>query len=421
MSPAVRKAATMSIISAGILIPPAFFYYMVVKFSPNIPYNDDYDVILGFLLQYLDAGGISERLSFIFAQHNEHRVAFVKALVLIQYYSSGLIDLRVVVFLGNLGLVGLLYVFYRLYGRDENRLLYLVPTTLLLFQFQYAETTLWPMAAVSNFYVLLFAFGALLLLRGQGLGGVFAAFLLAALASVTQGSGILAFIAGAFLLALKKDYRGLAVWSILSAAAFSLYFGLYVKPPHHPSVTRALFEEPGNTLHYFITFIGSSFPLSGPGHLLAGIFFISLFLFLTWRGYFRRNAAVYCCHVFVFMIAAVTALTRSGFGIEQALSSRYKIISVLFPILSLMAMFELVEGKKIERFLFPLVLAGSIAFNVVANATYSQYFHTHNKELRDGLLKWNYGAPAPHYPDQARPGRILSVSIQRGLYRPELE
>src|SRR3989304_2730917 len=102
MSPAVRKAATMSIISAGILIPPAFFYYMVVKFSPNIPYNDDYDVILGFLLQYLDAGGISERLSLIFAQHNEHRRAFVKGPVLNGQVSAGVVDLGVVVFLGNL-------------------------------------------------------------------------------------------------------------------------------------------------------------------------------------------------------------------------------------------------------------------------------------------------------------------------------
>src|SRR3989304_39766 len=402
MSPAVRKAATMSIISAGILIPPAFFYYMVVKFSPNIPYNDDYDVILGFLLQYLDAGGISERLSFIFAQHNEHRVAFVKALVLIQYYSSGLIDLRVVVFLGNLGLVGLLYVFYRLYGRDENRLLYLVPTTLLLFQFQYAETTLWPMAAVSNFYVLLFAFGALLLLRGQGLGRFFAAFLLAALASVTQGSGILAFIAGAFLLALKKDYRGLAVWSILSAAAFSLYFGLYVKPPHHPSVTRALFEEPGNTLHYFITFIVSSFPLSGPAHLLAGIFFISLFLFLTWRGYFRRNAAVYCCHVFVFMIAAVTALTRSGFGIEQSLISRYRIVSVLFPVFSYMAAAELFSRGALKKYFIPAAVVGALAFPIASNAVYYEYFHIYNRDLTTGLLRWNYGAGSLHHPDQER-------------------
>ena len=417
MSPAVRKAATMSIISAGILIPPAFFYYMVVKFSPNIPYNDDYDAILGFLIQYLDAGGISERLSLIFAQHNEHRIAFGKVFTVVHYYATGAIDFRVVTFFGNLSLLCITFVFFRMFRAEKEKLLLFIPVVLVFFQFQYSETIVWPMASVSNFYVLLFAFGSLLLLRGQGWGCLIAAFLLAALSAVTQGSGLFAFPAGALLLLIKKDFGKLAAWAALSAVVLGLYFGAYVTPPHHPSITRVLFEEPLVAIRFFLTLTGASFPFP----LLAGILFSMFFLLLTVRGYFKTNPVVYCCLIFAFMTTAATSVTRSGFGIEQSLISRYRIVSVLFPVLSYMAIAELFKQSAFKRLVFPIMLSGALVFNIVSNAVYYEYFLIYNKELRSGLLKWNYGAPALHYPDQDRAGRILSESIKRGLYRPELE
>lgn len=253
MSTVGRKAATTAIIWAGLVIPPAFFFFMLVKFTPNVPCFDDYDAILNFLMNYIDAATLKEKLSLIFAQHNEHRIAFGKVFTVIHYYATGAIDFRVVTFFGNLSLLCITFVFFRMFRAEKEKLLLFIPVVLVFFQFQYSETIVWPMASVSNFYVLLFAFGSLLLLRGQGWGCLIAAFLLAALSAVTQGSGVFAFPAGALLLLMKKDFGKLAAWAALSAVVLGLYFGAYVTPPHYPSITRALFEEPLVAIRFFLT------------------------------------------------------------------------------------------------------------------------------------------------------------------------
>ena len=405
------------LIIAALAAPPVYFYSIIYKYAVNVPYWDDYSAILDFLIRYQDADGALQRVLLLFAQNNEHRIAFGNLATVAMYKLTGMVDFRAMVFFGNAALLGLVLVFYRMFRPAEWKPLYFMPVVLFLFQPQFCDNMLWAMASVSNFYVLPFSFASLLLLQRGGRLFFAAAFLLAALSSVTQGSGIFSFAACALLLALKRDFRGLAVWCALSFAVLASYFWSYERPAHHPSVMKTVLEVPDIALEYFVTFTGASFPFP----FFAGLIIIFLFVFLTFKGYYRKNPAVYCGLVLVFLTAAVAAVTRSGFGVEQALSSRYRIFSALFPILLYMAFFEHLQGRRIlAKVFFPAVLAGSLMFNINANIIGLGKIQTINALFRNSITLWTMGADTLLCQDKERAHHILTESIERGLYNPFL-
>lgn len=52
-----------------VVAPIAFYISIVIYFSENIPYWDDYDTVLAYLNQ-----ADSARYQGLFNQHNEHRI-----------------------------------------------------------------------------------------------------------------------------------------------------------------------------------------------------------------------------------------------------------------------------------------------------------------------------------------------------------
>jgi len=391
----IKTAASNVLICAGIILPPAFLFAMATKYMPNIPFLDDYDVILHFILKYQNADSFWTSLSLFFEQHNEHRIAFGKLITLLVYHIWGQLDLRLLTFLGNLGLIGCLLVLYKMISIEQrDKFLYFVPISLLLFQFQYVETILWAMAALSNIFVLFFALLSLHMLNTEGRLNFLVAFLLAVLASFTQGMGIFTFAAAALLLVVKKNVRRFVVWLFLSGMVLGLYFVNYQKPPENPGIT--IFVAPLSTFKYFVTFLGSSFPFP----FFAGLFFIAFFLFMTWKGYFKKNSAVYCGLVLIFLAAAAAALTRSNLGVEQAISSRYRIVSVLMPIFTYIFLVENYQDRNFKRFIFPVALIGSLVFNILSSSFNYNYFRSHNVKLRAAMMKWNMGIKSLYYHDK---------------------
>lgn len=419
MAKGIRDIAWKAFVLAALAAPPAFFYFTVLRFAVNVPHHDDYDSILTFMLSYQDADGPAAKIRLIFAQNFEHRIALVYVASLAIYKLTGAIDFSAMIYFGALGLSGLALALYLMLPGMERKPLYFIPVILLIFQMQFTETVFWAMASISNFYVLFFSFSSLLLLNREGRHYLAGAFFLAALSSVTQGSGVFTFAVCAVLLAFKRDFRGLAVWLALSAVVLSLYFGFYEKPANHPSVIKAVFEAPVRSLEYFITFIGASFPFP----FIAGLILISVFLLLSWMGYHRKNKAVYCALIFIFLTGIAAAMTRSGFGVEQALSSRYRIVSALFPILTYMALMEYSIGSRFwSRFSFPAILAGSLFFNINAYNSNIQSISDLNYLHKREMGRWVSGYPAlVSHPDQAYAKSVLLQAVERGLYNPDFK
>lgn len=134
-------------------------------------------------------------------------------------------------------------------------------------------------------------------------------------------------------------------WLILAWLAYAtlnigFYFYNYKKPTYHPSFLEA-FKHPIAATQYFLTFLGS---FLGAGSLLAsqsaGALLLSLFVllcFCTWRmrrefDFVYRTLPWFCIAFYVLLSAVITTLGRLGFGIDQALVSRYCTFSVYLAV-----------------------------------------------------------------------------------------
>ena len=142
------------------LIPICFYIKNIALYATNFPHWDDY-AIISFLQKYYNSNGFVEKLQLIFAQHNEHRIAFTRIVALIIYKLKGNLDFVWMIWVGNMALIGILYLFYKFLKRNALSINYLVSICFMLLQLSLYENTLWGMASVQNFWVILFVLMAI--------------------------------------------------------------------------------------------------------------------------------------------------------------------------------------------------------------------------------------------------------------------
>jgi hypothetical protein len=394
------------------LIPIVVFFGMIWKYALNIPFWDDYDAVLLFLVKYSDTSTFFEKFKLVFSQHNEHRIVFNRLVTLGQFYLNGTVDFRHLIFIGNIGLIGVLGVLYHSLKVKKHKLLFLVPIAFLLFQPQYWENINWAMASLQNFYVIFFAFLSLLLVSKKGKGSLFGGLLFAILATFTQGNGMFVFPVGLGILLYQRRYKALPAWVLATLMCLLFYFNDYIQPAQHPSITEALYH-PVRTLHYFFSFIGSSLGFNNSSSLLIGMGVTAYFFAITVKKYFKRNTLVYGLFCFLFISAAAAAATRSGFGIEQAFASRYSIVSILFYILIYMSLIEIFPKlkKHIVFFIFT-----AISFNIYAYFSHVDSIVEQHNALSESVIEWEASGQGLLFPDREGANQRMMDAIDKGIY-----
>ncbi len=188
----------------------------------------------------------------------------------------------------------------------------------------------------------------------------------------------------------------LALWPILCAAAVVLRFprritylyfaasiaviGIYVltykTPSHHPSLTKI---NPLKTLEYIPTYLGGIFSENVIVASIIGI--VGLIAVTGFIGYWLFVKKVVACgaerhrpewlpwlsiQLYTLQTALMAAVSRSGFGLEQATASRYATLPALFwmstIILAVLSVRELQPTPRIQaRWLTPLFAAATAA------------------------------------------------------------
>lgn len=404
-----RDAAFIAAVAAPVL----FFFWVVLSVAINIPIGDDFDTVPGFLNRFLSAGDLIGKAGLLFEQHNEHRLVFSRLVALAQYCLFGEADLRALIIFGNLSLAGLFVTIAIIYRKRLGSVLYLLPASLIIFNFEYYETVNWAMASVSNLYVLFFALLSLYLLLELPKAASFAGALICyTVAAFTQGGGLFAGIAGVATLALCRQFNKAAVWGVVTAALFGIYFYGYNTPAGHPSVLSVISAEPLLPIRFFFSFLGS--PLPTPE--VFGIFSFGFFVYLTLRGYCAGNRAVYAFLLFLFITAALTALTRSGFGLDQALASRYKVVASLIFAIQYLAAVEILKAGMAKRVFVFLAIIGSLLFNINAYLSNRAELFMQKEVLTYGYLSWQETGRGLIYPFEDKAGAILERSEELRTY-----
>jgi hypothetical protein len=429
-----------------VALPAILFYGILVCNISTIPYDDDYFTLLGFLNQLVPLQSISAKVMyFLAAQHNEYKLFFVHAVAWSQYALFGHLDLRVLALFGDLFILLLAILFWKMFLPRHNslpaRLAYFIPVSWLLFQLQYWETANWAMASLQNTPVLFFSFGAIyLLVKGSqpAFWGALTFFILAVAAS---GNGFLLVPVALLFLVLNRRYIRIVLWLVATAACIAAYAYRYNVMSSQTQQHHSIFS----TFHplapaYVIAFIGSAagFPFK-PASLFLGSLLCIFFIWMAWRGYIRRNPLVSYCVLFLLLTSIGVAGLRSDFGLAQALSSRYTIYSDLFLIFAWFAIVEEFLQHKRIPFLSNNLFLAAVALSVLYGLSLDMFgmiqISSRTRNLVQAMAAYQHPTspdsiigPSPKLLDRtpdpltddvnqrARP--ILAQSIKLGIYRP---
>lgn len=406
-------------------IPIFCYYFSIFVTSINIPVMDDYDAILGFANNFLS--GAHNKFTLLFSLHNEHRIFFCRALTVMSYFLTGSINFRLLTIIGNFSLFVFAAVLFSstVFTANKIKPLYFIPVVFILFQPQYWESCLMSMASLSSLPVLLFVFLTLHCLKAGTIKNFFFSLVAAIFATFINGNGMFVFFSGLIILCFQRRYKECIIWFWAGIITVSAYHIGYSTPGHHPSVLLAVIGHPIETMKFFFYFIGASLSYFIPGRfefsrllsLSGGVFILLYFIFLSFKIRSNKvNIITFAFLLYLFIIALVVSLCRSGFGVGAAFSSRYMLYSDLFLIFIYLSFIE-VSSIKVIRFIFPLVLVLSLIFNFSSYRGNFPSMLYNKKMLRDGLAFWKInGHSGLRYPNQERANAIMREAIKNGLY-----
>lgn len=412
-----------------ILLPLILYLVVMLRFTCNVPRADDYDAVLNYL-NFTN----TDRWHLLFSQHNEHRIVFTRLIAEVMLYITGTINFTYLIYIGNAALFLILLILFHLFKKTNIIIVYFVPIPYILFSILSWENTTWAMASIQNYYVLLFSLLSLFFWEKR-LFFIIPSLGFATAATFTSGSGLFVFIVlglwslvdliESFIygdqnkkrLLPSKKYCIISFFSIIIVASiiFFIYFYNYGRSNSHLSILKVLLN-PVNTISYFLIFLGS-YMKSKIWAIVVGIISVLLFTYLTSQKYYRKNPIIYYSLFFILLNAIVVALARSGFGQNQAFSSRYCILSLLLLIFLYMAVLENMNPlPRTFNKSFCMILLIAFTFNIVTFIIEIPTVSARHKLLRRSVQKWMVNRSGLIYPNQLRASRIVKKASDNGYY-----
>ncbi len=382
------------------ILPVLAFLGLIIRYSTNVPLADDFYTILSFLDNYSHAA-VFEKIALLFAQHNEHRLVFNRLLTVAADKLSGGIDFRLLLLLGGVLIIILVASLFLIFKEKKEKIKYFFPVLLIILQPQYAGAIFWATSALQNAGVLVFTALCLYFLEQKRSSDVFRALPFAVLAVFSAANGLFLLPVGALLYFMTGRKLEGTFWLAFSGLLLLLYFYSYTLPAH----AGAYYSLTGifNSALFFLTLLGSAFLVNfrllldifgrGFANYFTGLaaFFGSAMLawiiFLVKRKYYEKNPAVFYFIVILLITALATALTRGGAGILQAMTSRYRIISVLMLALLYISVLEQAAERK-KAGLFRVILTAAAVFWIVSYGMNIGEISACKTNLEKGISSW---------------------------------
>ena len=331
----LKKAAIFAVSS----LPVLFYFWYLWRFSTPFPNEDDIPAILAFINRAFPFTGETWRLMFV--PFREHVILPAKIIAYFQVLFTGNMNLKAMILLGNLFWVRVLWLLYTLTKEARIPSFLFLPVPFVLFQVQFSETALWPMALWSNLIVVWLAVEALNLLISArkefwrcGL-----AFLLAFAATFSNGNGLLVLIIGfGVLLIQRAEKRRIFLWLLLSTISIAGY--IWAKSLGIPDHQYGIQTNPVKWLLGCMIFIGNYGDfVSGSlrnlavflGFVLTAVLLLINFLQIRKANYFTSlYFKLSAFFLFILMTGAAVALLRTEpVGLEAMYLGRYRHYSAL--------------------------------------------------------------------------------------------
>ena len=445
------STAHRALVVGLVMLPVGFAALFIATYSVDVPYYDQWNTARLFV--YLAEGSLS--FTHLFEQDNEFRQFFPHLLFL----ALGTITRWNVRYEMLVSLLLACLVSFNIYRISrvtitgaEKRLWLLVGTNLLIFSpVQYESWLLGiqvvyfaPIACLTT--CLSVAYSGLSPRAKLAIGA-----LLSIVSTFSSANGVLCWMLVLPVLLVVCDWRRpfvpflIAGWMALCLLSVSFYLYGYRTPEWHPSLTESL-RHPARALAYLAAFLGAPLaPGTGIPQLAAAILIGTLASILfagacayLWVGFGDRSLRK---RMIVFVMIGAYSLgtglmvmpARLGFGIPQALSSRYSTFS-LYLLVSLIYLAPIVlEHARANGYLPSRVRITPLASAVVAalllvhalTATQGMLqaygFRAHLRYVKACLLFVNVlRCPAPATLSQGNLIALANALNRLGYLRPSL-
>lgn len=388
------------------ILPIIFGALYIWLFGINVVFWDQWELVT--LIEKMYTGHIT--FGDIFAQHNEHRILFPRIIMLaladITHYNT-IAEMYFSWILVIFTLIFIFIIFKKDHGNSPSTWMMFVPIAWLMFSFRQLENILWGW----QIQIYLAALGIILsiyfLERSEKINVIFFMAIASGLvSSFSFANGLVVWFAGiVFIILTEKNNKKtlLAVWIFFTILTFILYFYGFQRPVAHPDPLFAL-KNPSVGIQYFLAAMGSPLAFEKYWAIIVG----SLFSILTGiilvhmrsnRTLLHNNAKWIALIVFSVISAILMTIGRAGFGVEQALSSRYVTFTQLAFIGSYCILLNIqnksINKKENQRFFVMLfVLISLIISGIFVGYTegYKMAEDTHVKKLGISyfLLGYNF-------------------------------
>ena len=405
-----KNNKTTSLLVDGIfinsLLLACLIYLLTIhRFAFNQPYGDDYDAILAFLNQYVQAS-LSDQIKLIFSQHNEHRILLTHLMEIIDLSFFGNVNFIHLIWIGTLGWGFAIYALWFFSKKYGVTLIEFAPAAILLLSFSHYEMMTWAMTSIQQYWQVTFGIIAIGYMVNQN----FYRSMIFYLAAIFTSGGGMALVPLMILYYLiNRQWKCFFQCTLLTAIALLTYFILL---PYNAPPTKQLIEilfHPHLFLAYFFGFVGGLGKIQNLGltsYLLTGI--VLSLLFIKKAIYIKNHCPFYfwLC-IYIWFTAVLAALNRSILGIETSGDSRYSEYSILFAASLYLAYLYLASSKNRSRILWLGLILAAIIF--------SYWYETSKPYLIDQRYWLENGLKT--HPNWSEAQKIKARSIDLGIIK----
>jgi len=395
--------------------------WQVHRWAVNVPYWDDFDGFLDFLIRIGDAASLREKLAISAEFHNEHRTLTTRLLTWAAHAGLGApMDFRVLTLVAAGLFVPIAAVFVFTFPTRLERCLAAAMAGAFLFSLQHHEVLFWG-GACEHVSSVFFAVFALLALQRPGRWSLATGLLLALAAAFTLAHGFVVFLAGAIMLCLQRRWRDAMIVAAVLVVAAGLWMIGYHGNPAHGTLQPTL-QQARAILWFWFGMLGT--PLAYGQRWVApwlgiGVLAVTAACFLAagWRDRLYHLGVV----LYALGASLLIAVGRTPVDPHIFTGSRYRLLTCLA-----LATTGVLLGAILRRvrpaWRAEWILA-ALALAYAAEKTSAHW--NRGRQLHDRLMAAAryyaahhtlHGAPTELYYDLPKAERILAESRRRGIH-----
>lgn len=240
-----------------VAIPVVFWVLVILKYTVNVPWFDDFDPFPDFLHKWILADSFQQKITYLLQPNNEHRMVIGKLVTLLYYQLTGTLNITFIHIAGACMTLTTLAIFWVAFKKTKLNYWLFLPVAFLLFQLQYHLVFLWAICSMQHQAVVLCVVSSMFLLSRNRFGWAIVA---AVLANYAMSNGIFVWPAGVVILLLRSNYKQLGIWCLVGAFSVGFYFSGMSAQGNESSIDF-LIKNPHLSVLGFFAFLGGLFDL----------------------------------------------------------------------------------------------------------------------------------------------------------------